>query len=132
MRDVPNAAVISWLDRQIRQSIWITAITVMELYHGIHTLPAGRRQTGLRDGLGCLTAEKIGDRIANFDDAAARVTAVISAERRRRGRPGDLRDGMIAGIAPASGASLATHNTRRFADLAIELIDPWHNAPGTA
>jgi predicted nucleic acid-binding protein len=102
----------------------MTAITVMKLYHGIETLPAGRRQTGLRQGLDRLTAEKIGGRIANFNDAAAKVTAVISAERHRRGRPGGLRDGMIAGIALATWASLATRNTRHFADLAIELIDP--------
>jgi predicted nucleic acid-binding protein len=132
MRDVPNTAVTFWLDRQVRQSVWITAITVMELYHGIEILPVGRRRTGLREGLDRLTAEKIGDRIVSFDDAAAKVTAAISAERHRRGRPGDLRDGMIAGIALTTGASLATRNFRHFTDLAIELIDPWNIAPGTA
>jgi predicted nucleic acid-binding protein len=39
---------------------------------------------------------------------------------------------MIAGIALATGASLATRNTRHFADLAIELIDPWSIGPQLA
>jgi predicted nucleic acid-binding protein len=32
---------------------------------------------------------------------------------------------MIAGIAAASGAVLATRNTRDFAQLPLTLIDPW-------
>jgi toxin FitB len=66
MRDLPNRAIISWLDRQARQSVWMTAITVMELYHGIETLPPGRRES-LREALGRLSAEKLDDRIANFN-----------------------------------------------------------------
>jgi predicted nucleic acid-binding protein len=42
MRVVPNPAVIEWLDRQVRQSVWTTAITIMELHLGIQTLPPGR------------------------------------------------------------------------------------------
>ena len=32
---------------------------------------------------------------------------------------------MIAGIALATGAELATRNIRHFEDLSITLIDPW-------
>lgn len=125
MRDVPNHAVIAWLDRQDRQAVWTTAITVMELHHGILSLPPGRRRSLLRDALARLATEKIGDRVAPFDDAAAKATAIIAAERRRLGRQGELRDTMIAGIAAVTGASLATRNTRHFDDLTIDLIDPW-------
>jgi len=61
----------------------------------------------------------IDNRVITFDGKAAYATASLIAERRRRGQPGDLRDGMIAGIALATGASLATRNTRHFDDLAI-------------
>jgi predicted nucleic acid-binding protein len=125
MHDDPNPAVLAWLDRQNRQSVWITAISVMELNFGIHALPPGRRKTILRRGLDRLVVSRIGDRIATFDAGAAVSTAMISAERRRAGRPGELRDSMIAGIALSTGASLATRNTRHFADVAITLIDPW-------
>jgi toxin FitB len=47
------------------------------------------------------------------------------AVRQRAGRPGDMCDTMIAGIVIASRATLATHNTRHFADLSIPVIDPW-------
>lgn len=48
------------------------------------------------------------------------------AERQRHGRSGDLRDTMIAGIAIAHRATLATRNTRHFSDLPVPVIDPWH------
>lgn len=125
MRDVSNQAVTGWLDRQDRRTVWTTAITIMELHHGIHTLAPGRRQIALREALDRFAAEKIANRVAAFDEAAAKVTAVIAAERRRAGRTGELRDTMIAGIALATGAALATRNVRHFDDLSVTVIDPW-------
>jgi toxin FitB len=127
MREQPNPAVIDWLDHQDRQTVWITAITFMELHHGIETLTPGRRRNALREALDRVTTGKIGNRIAPFDKTAAKITAVISAERRRLGRTDELRDSMIGGIALAPGAALATRNTRHFDDLSIAVINPWTN-----
>jgi toxin FitB len=122
MRTVPDRSVVAWLDRQLRSSVWITSITVMELHQAIQSLPIGRRRTALHGALRQVISENIGDRIASFDDAAAQATASVTAERRRAG---ELRDGMIAGIIMATGATLATRNTRHFEDLSIPLINPW-------
>lgn len=125
MHDRPAQVVIDWLNHQPRHSVWMTAITVMELHQGIEILAPGRRQTALKQALDRLTTDTIAQQIAAFDDAAAKITAVIAAERRRRGRPGELRNTMIAGIALAAGASLATRNTRHFDDLSLSVVDPW-------
>jgi hypothetical protein len=45
--------------------------------------------------------------------------------RKAAGRPGDLRDSMIAGIVLARRAALATRNVKHFADMAVEIINPW-------
>ncbi len=47
---------------------------------------------------GSCQRRKIEDRIAAFDGAAAKVAAIIAAERRSARRSGELRDTMIAGI----------------------------------
>jgi toxin FitB len=47
------------------------------------------------------------------------------AARNKKGRPGDLRDTMIAGIALAQHAALATRNPAHFEDASIPLVDPW-------
>ena len=44
---------------------------------------------------------------------------------RRRGRPGELRDTMIAGIVLASHATLATRNVKHFEDIAKSVVNPW-------
>ena len=59
--------------------------------------------------------------IIPFDTEAANAAAVLMAERQRA----DLRDTMIAGIVIASHATLATRNTRHFADLPVPVVDPW-------
>jgi toxin FitB len=48
------------------------------------------------------------------------------SSRQRRGEPRDLRDGMIAGIALARRAALATHNVKHFNDAGIEVVNPSH------
>jgi hypothetical protein len=45
--------------------------------------------------------------------------------RRGRGRPGDLRDSMLAGIVICTGATLATRNVSHFDGLSSSVINPW-------
>ena len=55
------------------------------------------------------------------------VTAAhIAAERQRAGRAVDLRDTLIAGIAQARRATIATRNTRHFDGLDVPVVNPWH------
>jgi predicted nucleic acid-binding protein len=125
MHEPPQSEVTTWLDRQPRVSIWTTSITIMEIRHGIESLAPGRRRARLHLAMEALVGEKIEHRIAAFDTAAANAAAVLMAARQRAGRPGDMRDTMIAGIVIASHATLATHNTRYFADLSVPVVDPW-------
>jgi hypothetical protein len=69
--------------------------------------------------------EKMGHRIAPFDDAAATQAADLMASRQRKGRPVELRDTMIAGIVVARHATLATRNVVHFEDLSVPVVNPW-------
>ena len=60
-----------------------------------------------------------------FESPAATETAALMAEWQLRGRRGDIRDSMIAGIAVAHQATLATRNTRHFDDLRVPVVNPW-------
>jgi len=57
--------------------------------------------------------------------AFAEQAATLMDVRRRAGRPGETRDTMIAGIALAQRATLATRNIRHFDDLAVPVVNPW-------
>jgi toxin FitB len=125
MSRMPDASVVDWVDRQPRQSIWITSVTVLEVRFGLQTMPAGKRRTGLIQAFEAVLTDKIERRIAPFDAAAAQQAADLMTVRHRAGRPGELRDTMIAGIALACRASIATRNTSHFGDLSVPVINPW-------
>ncbi|MBZ5642666.1 MAG: type II toxin-antitoxin system VapC family toxin [Acidobacteriia bacterium] len=125
MRQTPDPQVVAWLDRQPRTSVWITSVTILEIQFGIRILAAGRRRAMLTEAFEAIVTEEIAERVANFDAAAARLAAGLMAARQKKGRPTDLRDTMIAGIALACHATLATRNTRHFEDLSVPVVDPW-------
>jgi predicted nucleic acid-binding protein len=124
MRQVPDGNVVDWLDQQPRTSVWTTSVTILEVRFGLQILAAGPRPAALTAAFDELLA-KMGHRVATFDAAAAEKASDLMAARHRRGRPGDLRDTMIAGIALAQHATLATRNTAHFEDTAIPLLNPW-------
>lgn len=125
MREVPDVSVVGWLDRQPAESIWITSITVFEARLGIALLPKGKRQRALETAFNRLLEDDLESRVLDFDRFAATEAAALAAARQKTGRPVDMRDTQIAGIALARRAVLATRNVRHFADLKIRVIDPW-------
>jgi predicted nucleic acid-binding protein len=88
-------------------------------------MAAGKKRSALIQAFEALL-EKIGQRVAPFDAEAARQAANLMAVRQKKGRPGDLRDTMIAGIVLATRAALATRNTAHFEEVSAEVIDPWN------
>ncbi len=125
MRRAADPRVVAWLDRQARTSVWITSVTILEIQFGLQILPAGRRRSLLMNAFDEVLANEIGQRVAGFDAVAAQHAAGLMASRQKKGRPVDLRDTMIAGIAMACHATLATRNTQHFKDLSIPVVDPW-------
>ncbi len=124
MRQVPEAAVVAWLDKQPRISVWTTSITVFEIRFGLQILPAGKRRNALTMAFEELLL-KINQRVIPFDAGAARLASELMALRHRRGKPVELRDTMIAGIVLTHKATLATGNTAHFEDLSTPIVNPW-------
>lgn len=124
MRQVPEPAVVAWLDDQPRSSIWITSITLLEVNFGIQTLPGGKKRNALRHGFELLL-DLIDHRVVAFDAEAASHAASLMAHRQAAGRRVELRDTMIAGIALAHRATLATRNVVHFKDSGATVVNPW-------
>ena len=125
MHKVPDAPVVAWLDRNPAESIWISSITLFEVRFGLALLPDGKRRVALASAFARLLEEDLENRVLDFDTGAAIAAAELAAQRQRAGRPVDIRDTQIAGIALARHATLATRNTQHFEDLTVNVIDPW-------
>jgi hypothetical protein len=125
MRERPDPVVVDWLDSQAPESIWTTAVTVFEIRLGIELLSPSRRRRAVEAAFDAMLRDDLSGRIAAFDSVAAEEAATLAARRQRRGRPVDLRDTQIAGIALARRADLATRNVQHFDGLNVNLVNPW-------
>jgi hypothetical protein len=125
MQRQPEPAVIAWLDGLPPESVWITSVTVFEVRFGLELLAPGRRRKALEENFVKAVEEDLEGRVLAFDRSAAEAAGTIAAMRQRAGRPVEIRDVQIAGIAAARKATLATRNTRHFEGLGVPLIDPW-------
>jgi hypothetical protein len=125
MQREPDPTVVAWLDAQPAESIWTTAITIFEVQTGLKLLQPGRRRVQLEKAFEQLLTEELDGRVQSFDRTAALEAGAIAATRQRAGLTMEVRDVEIAGIAVARRASLATRNIRHFADIGVDLVDPW-------
>ncbi len=128
MLEEPNEIVVHWFNRQPAQSLWTTSITIFEVHFGIERLASGKRQKELNFKFNEVLREDLNNRILLFDTAAAERTAALAAKRYKIGRVVDFNDTAIAGIALSQHAKIVTRNTRHFADLNVEIINPWRHA----
>jgi predicted nucleic acid-binding protein len=125
MQKHPEPAVVQWLNDQSSAEIWLPSVVVFELRYGAAIHPDPGRRRLLQNGVQALLDQLIQERVASMDALAAQKAALLAAARRAKGRVVDLRDTLIAGIALACEAQLATRNVRHFEDTTISLINPF-------
>jgi toxin FitB len=128
MKPQPHPAVQAWLDQQVAQTLYVSSITLAELWFGIGALPAGRRKDALAQTLEGLLPLFEG-RILAFDTAAARHYAERAVRARAAGHGLPTPDGYIAAIAAARGFSVATRDTAPFQAAGVVVINPWTTPP---
>ena len=130
LRQRPDVNVRTWLDAQPAEELFLCTPVLAELHYGAQLLPASMRRTKLEQSISDLM-NAFGDRILTFDMAAALEYGKFVARRDRLGRATGSMDGVIAGIAMAHAAAIATRDSRGFDDVGIELIDPFNPPPAS-
>jgi hypothetical protein len=125
MRPQTAPRVMTWLDRQPIESIWTTSVTVFEIHFGLRSMGKGTRQRVLEERFERILRSGIGERVLAFDTAAAKAAVIVAGKLRIKGRVVEMRDLQIAGIVAARRGTLATRNTKHFADSGIPIINPW-------
>lgn len=125
MRPEPHELVVAWTDRQPVGEVFITAITLAELWYGIGRLPMGRRRNELAEVFDEMLTEDFERRVLGFDRVAAAHYADLVVERERMGRPISMADAQIAAICRSHGAAIATRNVDDFADVGVDIVNPW-------
>jgi toxin FitB len=127
MRPQPAAAVVAFLRASGIDVLFLPSLAVAELRHGLARLPPGRRRSGLEANLDGVLMQGFPGRILVFDEACAVAYATARSVRESAGRPLQMLDALIGGMALAHGATLATHNIADFDGYGLTVVDPWQD-----
>ncbi|KWH18745.1 plasmid stability protein StbB [Burkholderia territorii] len=125
LRREPSGAVIEWLDAQIVETLFLSAISLAEMRFGVAALPAGRRRDWLDQSIEQRVLPLFRGRILPFDDAASKAYASLCAKARAAGHALVSADGFIAATAAANGLVVATRDVAPFEAAGLRVIDPW-------
>jgi predicted nucleic acid-binding protein len=120
----PSPDLIGWMESQIDEDLFVSSITIAEIWRGVLEKPAGRKRTLLEEwffGPDGPQAAFAG-RILSFDDTAGLVWAKLMAEGSAAGRPRSGFDMMIAAIAETNSCIVVTDNQKDF--VSIPFINP--------
>lgn len=121
----PDLAVIAWMNAEAPDSLYICTPVLAELRYGIERLARGRRKELLAAGLDRVENDLYRGRILSFDQAAAANYGRLTVNREQQGRRMEQMDALIAAIALTHGAIVATRDVSDFADLGLEVINPF-------
>lgn len=123
MKKNPSHEVISWFQDH-ENEVYLTSMTVKELYYGMLRLPDGKRKSHLREALTAIIAE-CADKTLSFDGYCGYLCAELHQRAVSQGRTPTIEDLMIAAICLRHDAILATRNAKDFADLGLNLTNPF-------
>ena len=121
-----DVAVLTWIDAQNVETLFLSTISLAELRFGIATLAPGKRRDALHTSLEQRILPLFLGRILPFDAAAAEAYAVLRARARAQGRTIAPADGYIAATAASHGLIVATRDTEPFQAAGLTVINPWN------
>ena len=121
----PNPAVIDFI--ATRSDLWLSVVVIHEMQYGVAII----KDIPYRISLTETTIELVDyfrDRILPVSRQGAELAASLRAQAHRDGRVLQPADALIAGTALAHDLTLATRNVRDFADLDVQIFNPWDDS----
>ena len=121
-RKTPDAGVVEWFSRRPASTLYLSVLTLGELRKGIEGVVEAERRMALTDWLETDLPGFFAGRILPIDvQVADRWGRLVAAA----GRPLPALDSLLGATAAQHGLSMVTRNARDFADLGLDVINPW-------
>lgn len=120
----PDAGVVEWFSRRPASTLYLSVLTLGALRKGIEGVADSDRRMALTDWLETDLPVFFAGRILAIDaQVADRWSRIVAAA----GRPLPAIDSLLGATAAQHGLSMVTRNARDFADLGLDVINPWSN-----
>lgn len=127
LKPFADPVVVTWLDRQARETLYLCAPVLMEVLLGIAILPEGKRKGDMATAVQAVLVNYFVDRFLAFEREAAVVYASLASRARARGFSVSVGDCQIAAIAAVHGFAVATRDTAPFLAVGVPVINPWES-----
>lgn len=120
----PSQSLMNWLAEQVDDDLYVSSLTIAEIWRGVLERPVGRKRDQLEawftgpEGPRAIFA----GRVLPFDERAGLVWSRLMAEGKVKGRPRSALDTIIAATAIANDCVVVTDNEKHFED--VEFINP--------
>jgi predicted nucleic acid-binding protein len=117
----PSEQLVSWMQQQADEDLFISSLTVAEVYRGVLEKPAGRKRRELERWFAGPEGPQalFSGRVLPFDEQAGLVWARLMSEGTTNGRPRSALDMVIAATAQANNCVVVTDNEQHFVGLTI-------------
>ena len=116
----PNPGLIAWRDAQDPAHLFITTVTLAEVWYGFHTLAPSHPDYERIKLFASNLPRKY--RVLNFDSRAAAIWGELTAQ---ASGPLPLRDSFIAAITRSRGYRIVPRDTAPFERMGCKVSNPW-------
>lgn len=121
----PNEKVIKWVDSQVEERLYLSAITIGEIMKGIEKLANSQRKESLTAWLEDELLERFSGRLVDLDVAVFLVWGQLTARLELAGKKMPAIGSLIAAIAIQGDFILVTRNVGDFTDTGVKILNPW-------
>lgn len=121
----PSEKVIDWIDNIEQESVYLSVITIGEIYKGIEKLPESKRKINLQKWLNDELIIRFRGKILLVDTDVMLVWGELTGRLDIEGKRMPAIDSLIAAIAIHNNCSLVTRNEDDFKNVALSIINPW-------
>lgn len=121
----PDERVLTWLNDQALETLYLPAMTVAEIRAGIALMPEGKRKNLLSEMVEKKLFPLFAGRVLPFDLSCTKAYADMLATVKKSGSGIATADAIIAAIAHNGGFIVATRDTNPFEAAGLKVINPW-------
>lgn len=114
-----------WLEQAKDEQLYLSVISLGEIFKGLAVLPQGKRRTDIETWIEGTLRSWFAGRILPVTESIAERWGTLSGARQLSGTLLTVADGLIAATALEHGLMLVTRNVRDFAGLGIPILNPW-------
>jgi toxin FitB len=124
-RPQSNLHVERWLDEADDEQLFLSVVSLGEIFKGLTILPDGKRRRRLQQWVEATLRPWFEGRILPVTERIAERWGILSGECQMEGRGLSVADGLIAATALEHDLTVVTRNQKDFASVGVAVFNPW-------